>query len=175
MMAGRPHATGVGATSAEASAPPRPATVVEADCDTVTRPPEQPPGDATGRRPQPEVLAAGNRFHRQVQAAFVAGLLGLDPSGVLEQTLPWTSGPRQRADILLLAPDNQRSRIIVEIKSTSGGPAAAVRRRALLLRHLRQLDGYLDVLLEDLGTTVDGCVAASAPRQTSGPEVPSVT
>lgn len=106
------------------------------------------------------MLAAGKRFHRDVQAAFVAGLLGLGPSDVIERTLLRPSGSRERADILLLAPDDARKRVIVEIKSTIWQMRTEPRRRPLLLRHLRQMDGYLDLLLGDLGNTVDSVSAA---------------
>jgi hypothetical protein len=51
---------------------------------------------------EPNVLVAGKRFHRDVQAAYVAGLLGVEPARAVEQTIERHSGKRLRADILLI-------------------------------------------------------------------------
>jgi hypothetical protein len=107
---------------------------------------------------EPHVLASGKQFHHQVQLAFVAGLLGLVATDVVEQWVIRPSGVRERADLLFVAPDDVRTRVVIEIKSTIWHVRPAPRRRALLLRHLRQLDGYLDVLLEDLGSAFDSVV-----------------
>ena len=78
---------------------------------------------------------------------------------MIERTLVRPNGARERADILLLAPDDTRKRVVLEIKSTTWQVRPEPRRRSLLLRHLRQMDGYLDLLLEDLGDTVDSVSA----------------
>ena len=129
-----------------------------ADTEEVSLPPNPPLDEPSAKGKEPGVLAAGQRFHRDVQAAFVAGLLGLRPSDVIERTLVRPNGARERADILLLAPDDTRKRVVVEIKSTTW-QVRPEPRRSLLLRHLRQMDGYLDLLLEDLGDTVDSVSA----------------
>lgn len=111
--------------------------------------------DETSAAPEPAVLRAGKKFHSQVQRAFAAGLMGLTVSDISERTLLWPNGGRERADILLLQPEHQENRIVMEIKSTVWREdRPPQRQRALLLRHLRQLDGYLDLLLDDLGETV---------------------
>lgn len=65
-----------------------------------------------------------------------------------------------RADVLLfVSTEPERQRLVVEIKSTEWTNRSPGNRRALFLRHLRQVDRYLDVLLEDLGRDVDAVVA----------------
>jgi hypothetical protein len=49
---------------------------------------------------------------------------------------------------------------VVEIKSTDWNGRTEANRRQLFLRHLRQMHGYLDVLLEDIGDDVDAVSAA---------------
>jgi hypothetical protein len=86
---------------------------------------------------EPNVLAAGKRFHRDVQAAYVAGLLGVKPVGAVEQTILRPSGKRLRADILLIvATEPERTQFVVEIKSTIWEGRTVAKQRALLLRHL---------------------------------------
>ena len=109
---------------------------------------------------EPRVLVAGKRFHRDVQAAYVAGLVGVELSDAAERTFVRVSGKRGRADILLIvANEPERMHLVVEIKSTWERRTAA-RQRALLLRHLRQMHDYLDVLVDDIGRTVDSVVPA---------------
>ena len=113
---------------------------------------------AAGSR-EPSVLAAGKRFHREVQLAYVAGLLGVELSDAVERTIVRLGGKRQRADILLLvATEPERMQFVVEIKSTIWQGRTAANQRTLLLRHLRQMHGYLDVLIDDLGRAVDSVV-----------------
>ena len=110
---------------------------------------------------EPVVLARGKRFHRQVQHAYVAGLLGLSGGEAVERPIRRPDGTRQRADVLLLVSrEPERQRFVVEIKSTDWAGRTPVTRRRLFLRHLRQMHAYLDVLLEDLGDEVDAVVAA---------------
>jgi hypothetical protein len=110
---------------------------------------------------EPNVLVAGKRFHRGVQAAYVAGLLGVEPARAAEQTIERPSGKRLRADILLIvATEPERTQFVVEIKSTIWEGRTAAKQRALLLRHMRQMHDYLDVLVDDIGRTVDSVVPA---------------
>jgi hypothetical protein len=67
---------------------------------------------------EPRVLASGKRFHHDVQSAFVAGLPGLVTTEVVEQWVIRPSGVRERADLLFVAPDDVRTRVVIEIKST---------------------------------------------------------
>jgi hypothetical protein len=69
-------------------------------------------------------------------------------------------GSRQRADILLLvAEEPERQRFVVEIKSTDWSGRTEKNRRTLFVRHLRQMHGYLDILLDDLGQDIDAIIA----------------
>lgn len=116
----------------------------------------------TGERSrEPTVLAAGKRFHREVQAAYVAELLGMQLSDAAERTIVRPGGKRQRADILLLVTDEpERMQFVVEIKSTIWQARTAAKQRALFLSHLRQMHGYLDVLLDNIGRDGDSVVPA---------------
>ena len=110
---------------------------------------------------EPSVLVAGKRFHRDVQAAYVAGLVGVELSDAAERTFVRVSGKRGRADILLIvANEPERMQFVVEIKSTIWERRTAARQRAILLRHLRQMQDYLDVFVDDIGRTVDSVVPA---------------
>jgi hypothetical protein len=56
---------------------------------------------------------------------------------------------------------------VVEIKSTIWQGRTAAKQRALLLRHLRQMHDYLDVLVDDIGRTRLGRPAQPYPQRTS--------
>jgi hypothetical protein len=113
------------------------------------------------KRPEPAVLARGKRFHRQVQAAYVAGQLGVELDHATEQTVHLSGNRRGRADILLLvSKEPERQLFVVEIKSTRWEGRPDQRSRALLRRHLAQLQDYLDVLVARIGGDVDAVVAA---------------
>jgi hypothetical protein len=61
---------------------------------------------------------------------------------------------------------------VVEIKSTDWNGRTEANRRRLLLRHLRQLHGYLDVLLDDIGDDVDAvCAVMLYPYRPANPVV----
>jgi hypothetical protein len=119
------------------------------------------------------VLTRGKQFHSEVQAAYVAGLLGVTADNATEQTILHPSGSRGRADILLLVTSQpERTRFVVEIKSTDWNGRTEANRRQLFLRHLRQLHGYLDVLLDDIGDDVDAvCAAMLYPHRPAKPAV----
>jgi hypothetical protein len=110
--------------------------------------------------PEPAVLARGKRFHQQVQAAYVAGQIGIELAEASEQTIQLLGDRRGRADILLLvSKEPERQLFIVEIKSTTWEGRSEQRSRALLRRHLTQLQDYLDVLIERIGKDIDAVVA----------------
>jgi hypothetical protein len=100
---------------------------------------------AAQRLPEPSVLAAGKRFHHEVQAAYVAGLLGVQLSEVREQTIVRPGGERQRADILLLVTtEPERMQFVVEIKSTIWqGRTETNWRRGYLVHFRRVLEAGL--------------------------------
>jgi hypothetical protein len=74
---------------------------------------------------EPNVLVAGKRFHRGVQAAYVAGLLGVEPARAVEQTIERHSGKRLRADILLIvATEPERTQFVAVLRlDVAVGPA----------------------------------------------------
>lgn len=116
---------------------------------------------APRRRPEPAVLARGKAFHRDVQAAYVAQLLGVRPEDAIERPIPGEGGTGGRADILLLVTtEPERMRFVIEIKSTEWEARPEDNRAQLFRRHLRQVHRYLDVLLEDIGVDTDSVVAA---------------
>jgi hypothetical protein len=117
-------------------------------------------GTALPSTPEPSVLIRGRRFHQEVQAAYVAGLLGVGPEGAIERTILRPSGRRERADLLhFVTGTAERQQVVIEIKSTNLEGRDPIRRRRLFRRHLAQLEGYLDVLLEDVGGSVESVVA----------------
>lgn len=110
---------------------------------------------------EPRLLAAGKRFHRDVQAAYVAGLLGVELADASEQTVDLADKRQGRADLLLLvAKEPERQLFIVEIKSTDWDSRLDHRRTPLFRRHLGQLQSYLDVVIEQIGEDFDAVVAA---------------
>ena len=125
------------------------------------------------KRTEPAVLARGKRFHKQVQAAYVAGQLGIEVAEASEQNIRLLGNRRGRADILLLvSKEPERQIFIVEIKSTEWAGRSEQRSRALFRRHLSQLQDYLDVLVARIGEDVDAVVAALLyPRQPSDPQL----
>src|SRR5262249_44064999 len=91
-------------------------------------------------RCEPDILAKGKQFHRQVQAAYVAGLPGVKLEDVKERPIVQPSGRRERADsLLLVSQEPERQRFVMEIKSTdwSKPERSEAARRRLFLRHLR--------------------------------------
>ena len=120
-----------------------------------------PDSQEVGQRTEPVALRRGKWFHHEVQAAYVAGLFGLGPMRVIEQTIVRPNGRRERADLLhLVTSAPERQRFVVEIKSTDWQGRSDKNRRQLFLRHLKQLDGYLDILLDELDVGSDAVVAA---------------
>ena len=110
--------------------------------------------------PEPSVLIHGKRFHHEVQPAYVSGLLGVTPAPAIERTILRPSGRRERADLLhFVTGTAERQQVVIEIKSTEWEGRDPARRRRLFRRHLVQLEGYLDVLLEDVGGSVESVVA----------------
>jgi hypothetical protein len=110
---------------------------------------------------EPLVLASGKQFHNEVEEAYVAGLLGVTPKEAIERTILRPNGTKLRADLLLLVSEEpERQRLVIEIKSTEWTGRSPKNRRALFLRHLRQMHNYLDILLEDLEEDVDAVIAA---------------
>lgn len=107
------------------------------------------------------MLAGGKAFHHKVQQAYVAGLLGVELHAATERIIVRPGGARQRADILLVViTEPERMQFVVEIKSTEWIGRPPDNRRQLFKRHLRQLDGYLDILIDDMGIGVDSVTAA---------------
>ena len=94
-----------------------------------------------------ERLAAGQAFHRRVQAAFLTGLAGA--SGFRERPWRLVAGRRGRVD-LVVEVDGGQMLVIIEIKGTDWDKIPAARVVRNLRRHLRQLQGYLDTAIEDM-------------------------
>lgn len=103
---------------------------------------------ATGR------LVRGQGFHRNVQTAFLAGLVAADAHP--ERTLALSSG-RRRVDLLVLPRmDGEVMAVVVEIKSTDWDALRGERVRPNVRRHLRQLQDYLDHYVDHLRTDDPG-------------------
>ena len=94
-----------------------------------------------------ERLRAGRAFHLQVQEAFVAELVG----ATAEPERYWRLGVGSgRVDIAIVTLDPERSSIVIEIKGTDWDKIAPHRARRNALRHLNQLQRYLDTAIDEL-------------------------
>jgi hypothetical protein len=94
-----------------------------------------------------EQLAAGQAFHKKVQAAFLTGLAGA--SGIPER--PWRLLGQRRGRVdLAVEVDGEPMLVIIEIKGTNWDRIPAHRLMRNLRRHLRQLQGYLDSAMADM-------------------------
>lgn len=99
--------------------------------------------------PPTDRLGRGQRFHRDVQTAFLAGLVGADARP--EHTLALSTG-RRRVDLLVVpVMGGEKAAVVVEIKNTDWDALRAERVRPNLRRHLRQLQEYLDPYVDQLG------------------------
>jgi hypothetical protein len=104
-----------------------------------------------------EPLKRGNAFHARMQTAFLAGLLGAEATRERPVTLSRTRSGR--VDLLVLPSGGEVAAVVVEIKSTDWDALAERRIRPNLRSHIRQLQRYLDVYIDDL-------------RQEPGPSAP---
>jgi hypothetical protein len=95
-----------------------------------------------------ERLAAGQRFHRAVQAAFLSGPVG--GQGFRERRWRLVAGGHGRVDLAVETNGAEQMLVIIEIKGTSWETIPAERVRPNLRRHLRQLQGYLDTATEEM-------------------------
>jgi GTPase SAR1 family protein len=101
-------------------------------------------------QPDTAALRRGQRFHQQVQYDFLAGLLGADARP--EHSLTLAHGRGGRIDLLVLPQGGQRVAVIVEIKSTDWDTRPPHRVRRLIRAHIRQLQNYLDVYVDQIVT-----------------------
>lgn len=101
---------------------------------------------SAGERGEPSVaverLAAGQRFHREVQDAFLTGSAG--GQGFRELGWRLVTGSRARLDLAVEVDGAEPMLVIIEIKGTDWDKVPAVRVRRNVRRHLRQLQAYLD-------------------------------
>ena len=95
-----------------------------------------------------ERLAAGQAFHRTVQSAFLAGLVGA--LGFPERQWRLLAGRRGRVDLAVEVDGAERMLVIIEIKGTDWDKIPAARLMRNLRRHLHQLQGYLDTAIEEM-------------------------
>jgi hypothetical protein len=90
----------------------------------------------------------GQKFHTDVQSAFVAGLLGA--AATPEETITVSRTRNGRVDLLVVPQGGEAAAVVVEIKSTDWDALADHRVRPNLRSHLRQLQRYLDVYVAEL-------------------------
>ena len=93
-------------------------------------------------------LAAGQAFHRSVQRAFLAGLVGA--VGSPERQWRLVTGGRGRVDLAVEVDGGAQMLVIIEIKGTDWDKIPAARLMRNLRRHLHQLQGYLDTAIEEM-------------------------
>jgi hypothetical protein len=95
-----------------------------------------------------ERLVAGQAFHKAVQSAFLTGLAGA--IGFPERQWRLVRGGRGRVDMAVEVDGEEQMLVIIEIKGTDWDAIAADRVMRNLRRHLRQLQAYLDIAIEDM-------------------------
>jgi hypothetical protein len=95
-----------------------------------------------------ERLVAGQAFHKAVQSAFLTGLAGA--IGFPERQWRLVRGGRGRVDLAVEVDGEEQMLVIIEIKGTDWDAIAADRVMRNLRRHLRQLQAYLDIAIEDM-------------------------
>jgi hypothetical protein len=98
-------------------------------------------------------MRRGRRFHHQVQAAFLLGLTGA--SAYPEHHVRLTRTSRGRVDLHVVPDVGDRYAVVIEIKSTDWDAFPEHRVRPNLRSHIRQLQGYLDRYVDDMGTASD--------------------
>ncbi len=97
-------------------------------------------------------LIRGQQFHRNVQTAFLTGLVGADAQP--EHTLSLHAG-RRRVDLLILPKvAREITAVVVEVKNSDWDTCAAHRVKPNLRRHISQLQDYLDHFVENLRSSV---------------------
>jgi hypothetical protein len=98
--------------------------------------------------PDTKPIVRGQKFHADVQSAFLAGLIGA--AATPEKTITLSRTRNGRVDLLLVPQGSEAAAVVVEIKSTDWDALADQRVRPNLRSHLRQLQRYLDVYVADL-------------------------
>ncbi len=87
-------------------------------------------------------------FHQRVQTAFAAGLTGADAAA--ERTISLYRGRSGRVDLVIVPQQAERSAVVVEVKNTDWDKLGTSRVRPNLRSHIRQLQHYLDPLIDGL-------------------------
>ncbi len=93
-------------------------------------------------------LLRGQAFHDQVQAAFVAGLVG--QHGRAERRWWYDDGSYGQVDLVTVLRRPERMQVVIEIKGTEWNHIKAARVRRHCQSHIRQLQRYLDTAVDDL-------------------------
>lgn len=102
-----------------------------------------------GRAAAVRRLREGTAFHRRIQTAFVARLVGAtaDP----ESPIPLSKTSSGRIDLLIAPVGAERMAVVVEVKNTDWDALLDGRLRPNFRRHVRQLQGYLDTIVGRIG------------------------
>jgi hypothetical protein len=105
--------------------------------------------------PDTKPLARGQKFHADVQSAFLVGLLGA--AATREETITLSRTRNGRVDLMVVPQGGEAAAVVVEIKSTDWDALADHRVRPNLRSHLRQLQRYLDVYVNELRQELRTC------------------
>ena len=107
-------------------------------------------------------LRAGKAFHQTVQTGFVAGLVGANAQP--ERVIRLAHGRTGRIDLLVVPTGGERMAVVVEVKNTDWDKLPVHRVRPNLRAHLRQLQNYLDTVVDGIGAP-DGWDSAAGVLQ----------
>jgi hypothetical protein len=110
-------------------------------------------------QPDTGPLRRGTSFHQLVQHDFLAGLVGAYARP--EQAITLANRRGGRVDLLVIPNGAHRTAVIVEIKSTDWDVRPAHRVRRLIRSHIRQLQDYLDVYVDQIRATPDPTTSGS--------------
>ena len=112
-------------------------------------------------------------FHRTVQSEFLADLAGATASP--ERKIRLLDARNGRVDLLVVSIGDERVAVVVEIKNTDWDRLAPHRRRPNLRAHIRQLQHYLDTLIDDIDTSHGYQSVAGVLLYPRRPDDPTIT
>src|SRR5688572_651567 len=115
--------------------------------------------ESHSKKPEPPILAAGKRFHKEVQEFWKAENDQRDPVDRQEQIeaekglQSWKTGRKGRMDVFVTIEEADYFVSVVEIKNTDWDALNAQAVHRNVLRQIRQIERYIDVYHEENQST----------------------